>query len=322
MKIIFAGTPEFAAYALDALLDSEHEIVAVYTQPDRPAGRGRKLRASPVKERALEMGIDVFQPQTLKDDAVVEQLKAHQADIMVVVAYGLILPQRVLDVPPLGCVNIHASLLPRWRGAAPIQRAILAGDTESGITIIQMDKGLDTGAMLHRLSCEISSEETGSSLHDKLAQLGGVAIVQALEAMQNSTVDAQVQDDQLACYAEKLSKEEAWLNWQDTALNLDRKIRGFNSWPVARSYWSDQMVMVWKAQVLDERSGSKVSPGSVLAISDHGIDVGTGAGVLRLQRLQFAGGKALDVREIIKSKAISVGDVFVSAQGEGVNHGK
>ena len=316
MKIIFAGTPEFAACALKALLPTEHEIVAVYTQPDRPAGRGKKLRPSPVKQLALDANIEVFQPQTLKDDAVVAQLESHQADIMVVVAYGLILPQRVLDVPPLGCVNIHASLLPRWRGAAPIQRAVLAGDKESGITIIQMDKGLDTGDMLHRVSCDIAENETGASLHDKLAGLGGQAIVQALQMIDNKTTTAQTQDDSLACYAAKLSKDEAWLDWQQSAVELDRVIRAFNSWPVARTVWNGQMVMVWQAQVIVEQSNNKASPGIVISVNESGIAVATGEGVLLLETLQFAGGKPLAVKDIIKSKNISPGDVLASNQNK------
>lgn len=314
MKIIFAGTPEFAACALKALLSTEHEIVAVYTQPDRPAGRGKKLRPSPVKQLALEENIEVFQPQTLKDDDVVAQLEAHQADIMVVVAYGLILPQRVLDVPPLGCVNIHASLLPRWRGAAPIQRAVLAGDDESGITIIQMDKGLDTGAMLHKISCEIEPQETGTSLHDKLAELGGQAIVQALDMIDNKTISAQTQDDSLACYAAKLSKDEAWLDWRQSAVKLDRLIRAFNSWPVARTVWNEQMLMVWQAQVMPELSGNNAPPGTIISVNESGIAVATGEGVLLLEKLQFAGGKPLAVKDIIKSKNITTGDALTSNQ--------
>ncbi len=310
MKIIFAGTPEFAATALVSLLAVEHEIVAVYTQPDRPAGRGRKLRASPVKVLAQQAGIDVFQPMTLKDDSVVERLKSHQADIMVVVAYGLILPARVLKVPRLGCVNIHASLLPRWRGAAPIQRAILAGDIETGITIIQMDQGLDTGGMLHRLTCEISETETGASLHDKLAKLGGQAINEALEKIEKRTILAEPQEERRACYAQKLSKDEAWIDWRLSAIEIDRKIRAFNAWPVARSYWKGQMMMVWQAKVLAEDGESQAEPGQVVAVSEQGIDVTAAGGLIRLEKLQFSGGKPLFVKDVIKSKSILVGDVL------------
>ncbi len=310
MKIIFAGTPEFAATALASLLAAGHDIVAVYTQPDRPAGRGRKLRASPVKVLAQQAGIDVFQPVTLKDDSVVEQLKLHQADIMVVVAYGLILPPSVLDVPRLGCVNIHASLLPRWRGAAPIQRAILAGDVETGITIIQMDQGLDTGAILHRLTCEINETETGVSLHDKLAKLGGRAINEALEKIANKTLAAEPQEERLACYAQKLTKAEAWIDWRLSAIEIDRKIRAFNAWPVARSYWQGQMMMVWQAKALTGQRDSQAVPGQVVAVSDQGIDVAVAGGVVRLEKLQFSGGKPLFIKDVIKSKSILVGDVL------------
>lgn len=311
MRVIFAGTPEFAATALADLLATHHEIVAVYTQPDRPAGRGQKLRPSPVKMLAQQQQIPVYQPQTLKDPSVVEELKSHHADIMVVVAYGLILPVNVLEAPRLGCVNIHASLLPRWRGAAPIQRAILAGDRETGITIIQMDKGLDTGAMLYRLPCDISAQDTGSTLHDKLAMLGGQAIVEALARIERGERQGEVQDEAQACYAAKLSKQEAWLDWQESAVALERKVRAFNSWPVARTQWQDQGVQIWQAQVSPhglEKKGA--APGQILAVSEQGIDVQTGAGCLRLQTMQFPGGKPLAVRDVIKSKTFAVGDMF------------
>ena len=319
MRIIFAGTPEFAATSLDALLGSEHEIIAVYTQPDRPAGRGRKLRPSPVKVLAEKNNIPVYQPSTLKSEEAVEQLESLQADIMVVVAYGLILPANVLNVPKLGCVNIHGSLLPRWRGAAPIQRAITAGDSQTGITIIQMDAGLDTGDMLHKISCDIESTETGSSLHDKLAQLGAQAILAALDKIAKNVVEPEKQDDSLTCYANKLSKDESWLDWHDKAINLERKIRAFNAWPVARTYWSGQMIMIWQSALLSDVSSSSVELGTIVAVSEEGIDVATGEGALRLLRLQFPGGKPLAVNDIIKSKSISVGDVL-GVQDSGTEH--
>ncbi|RKZ96443.1 MAG: methionyl-tRNA formyltransferase, partial [Gammaproteobacteria bacterium] len=233
LKIIFAGTPDFAAVALQSLLDSQHEIIAVYTQPDRPAGRGRKLTASPVKALALEHDIPVYQPVSLKDEAAQQELIELQADIMIVVAYGLILPEIILAAPQYGCLNIHASILPRWRGAAPIQRAILAGDQATGVTIMQMDKGLDTGDMLLINRCAINPGDTASSLHDQLALMGGTAIMQTLADIEAHRLQPQAQDDTQATYAHKLDKQEAQIDWHQDADDIVRKIQAFNSWPVA-----------------------------------------------------------------------------------------
>jgi len=233
LKIIFAGTPEFSVAPLAALLESGHKVIAVYTQPDRPAGRGRKLTASPVKQLALEHSIPVFQPKNFREEADLLQLEELQADLMVVVAYGLLLPQRVLGAPRLGCINIHASLLPRWRGAAPIQRSILAGDSETGITIMEMEAGLDTGPMLLKKSCAIGSEDTGGSLHDRLSPLGAEALLEALPGIADGSLKAEVQDDTKAEYAAKLNKSEAVMDWQRSAQDLGRQVRAFNPWPVA-----------------------------------------------------------------------------------------
>ncbi|HFE39149.1 MAG TPA: methionyl-tRNA formyltransferase, partial [Gammaproteobacteria bacterium] len=251
MKILFAGTPEFAAVALSALLRTEHEIIAVYTQPDRPAGRGRKLTPSAVKQVAQDAGVDVYQPVSLKDAEAQAKLEALEADIMVVAAYGLLLPARVLEAPKLGCVNIHASLLPRWRGAAPIHRAILAGDVETGITIMQMNEGLDTGDILFKTSCTIKADDTSASLHDRLADMGGEAIVHTLGVIEKGRVVKEKQDDSLAVYAHKLKKSEAKIDWTQSAIQLDRQIRAFNPWPVAQCEYDGKILRLWMAEVIN-----------------------------------------------------------------------
>ncbi|MGG4616385.1 methionyl-tRNA formyltransferase, partial [Pseudomonas aeruginosa] len=239
LRIVFAGTPEFAAEHLKALLDTPHRIVAVYTQPDRPAGRGQKLMPSAVKSLALEHGLPVMQPQSLRNAEAQAELAALRADLMVVVAYGLILPQAVLDIPRLGCINSHASLLPRWRGAAPIQRAMEAGDAESGVTVMQMEAGLDTGPMLLKVSTPISAADTGGSLHDRLAALGPKAVVEAIAGLAAGTLHGEIQDDALATYAHKLNKDEARLDWSRPAVELERQVRAFTPWPVCHTSLAD-----------------------------------------------------------------------------------
>jgi methionyl-tRNA formyltransferase len=299
LNIVYAGTPEFAATALAALLESHHNVIAVYTQPDRPAGRGRKLTASPVKVLALEHGIEVYQPESLKDPAAQEKLAALKPDLMVVAAYGLLLPKAVLETPRLGCLNIHASLLPRWRGAAPIQRAIIAGDTETGITIMQMDEGLDTGDMLYKLTTPIASDDTAETLHDRLATLGARAITEALDALQSGTLQGEKQDDNLACYAKKLHKEEAQINWHQPAMEIARQVAAFNPWPVAQSRHAEEVLRIWNAEALDEQSSH--TPGSVLRGAKQGIDVACGEGVLRITRLQRPGGKPQSAAEYLNA---------------------
>ncbi|MDF2182499.1 methionyl-tRNA formyltransferase [Neptuniibacter sp. CAU 1671] len=299
LKIVFAGTPDFAASSLQALLDSRHEVIGVYTQPERPAGRGRTLTASPVKQLALQHSIPVYQPQTLKQPEDQQTLAALKPDLMVVVAYGLLLPQAVLDIPRLGCINVHASLLPRWRGAAPIHRAMLAGDSETGVTIMQMDAGLDTGAMLYKTHCPINPDETSGQLHDKLAQQGAEALVSCLDLIQQGTVVAEVQNDAEACYAEKLSKQEGQLNWSSSAAELDRKIRGLCPWPVAFFQYQEQTIRVWQAQPLTDQTGI---PGKILAADKSGIVVACGEGALRLQQLQLPGKKPMAVADILNAR--------------------
>ncbi|HDX8340224.1 methionyl-tRNA formyltransferase [Aeromonas dhakensis] len=300
LKLIFAGTPDFAARHLAALLSSDHEVVAVYTQPDKPAGRGQKLTASPVKELALAHDLPVYQPASLRKEEAQAELAALGADLMVVVAYGLILPKVVLDTPRLGCINVHGSLLPRWRGAAPIQRSIWAGDAETGVTIMQMDVGLDTGAMIRKISCPIAADETSASLYDKLAELGPQALVDTIDAMAAGDTAAEAQDDALANYAEKLSKEEARIDWSMEAIAIERCIRAFNPWPISWFEVADQTVKVWQAEVITQDHGQ--SAGTLLKADKQGIDVATGKGVLRLLTLQPPGKKAMSVTDLLNSR--------------------
>jgi len=302
LRIVFAGTPEFAAESLKALLQQgEHEVVAVYTQPDRPAGRGRELKASPVKELALERRIPVYQPASLKDAEAVAELRALEPDLMVVAAYGLLLPKAVLETPRLGCLNVHASLLPRWRGAAPIQRAILAGDRETGITIMQMDEGLDTGAMRYMERCPISANDTGESLHDRLALLGGEALVAALELLAAGELPSAPQTEADTTYARKLSKDEARLDWSQPAEALARAVRAYNPVPVAFTMLADQVVRVWQARALSETS--TVPAGIIIAADREGLRVAAGNGtVLLLETLQLPGGKPLSVLQLLNAR--------------------
>ncbi len=314
LKVIFAGTPEFAAEALQALIDSGHEVIAVYTQPDRPAGRGRKLTPSPVKLLAQDNDISVYQPISLKDANAQQQLESLGADIMVVVAYGLLLPLAVLEAPRLGCINIHASLLPRWRGAAPIQRAILAGDKETGVTIMQMDEGLDTGDMLMKSVCPISREDTAQSLHDRLAKIGANAVIEVLDQLSQGTASSEPQDNDQANYASKLSKPEAMIDWQRPAIEIEQLVRAFNPWPVAQTEYDGQSMRIWQAHALDNIE-AKLSPGSVIKASKEGIDVACGVGVLRILNAQLPGGKArpvvdlLNARKELKQPGVRLGSV-------------
>ncbi len=296
MRIVFAGTPEFAVAALDALATSLHSLVGVYTQPDRPAGRGRVLTPSPVKQRAEALNLPVYQPASLRDPAAQSVLASLQPDLMVVVAYGLILPQVVLDIPRLGCVNIHASELPRWRGAAPIQRAILAGDQETGITIMQMDAGLDTGPMLLQRACPIEPTESAAQLQDRLAALGAEALLRVLPMLEAGTHKPQPQAQDGVTYAHKIEKREALIDWGQPALVISRQVRAFNPWPVASGILNGKTVRIWQAQVLSTDCG-KALPGQVMAAGADGIDVATGAGVLRLLQLQWPGGRVLSAAE-------------------------
>lgn len=300
LKIIFAGTPEFAATALQALIDSRHQLTAVYTQPDRPAGRGRKLTASPVKQLAEAHQIPVYQPLSLKDEEAQEQLAALKADVMIVAAYGLILPQAVLTIPSMGCLNIHASLLPRWRGAAPIQRAILAGDSETGITIMQMDVGLDTGDMLLTKTIPIQANDTTQTLHDCLATLGASALLDALDDLQTDSLRPQPQDDTLSSYAKKLEKSEALMDWQQPASELARQVQAFNPWPVAQTTMGDKVLRIWEAEATTDCPPS-ASPGQVIHAAKGEIRVATGEGSLRLLKLQLPGGRPVGASDFLNA---------------------
>ncbi len=301
LNIVFAGTPDFAATVLQSILGSRHNVIACYTQPDRPAGRGRKLSPSPVKALALEHDLPVYQPLNFKQAEDVDQLVALKADLMVVVAYGLLLPKAVLDAPRLGCVNVHASILPRWRGAAPIQRAIAAGDKESGVTIMQMDAGLDTGDMLLKAFTPISADDTGGSLHDRLADIGGSAILDALEQIADGGTNPEPQDDSQATYAHKLTKEEGKLDWTRSAAELNDLVRAFNPWPVTHTELDGKTLRVWQSQPLEHTSDAE--PGTLIAVNKDSLDVATGNGTLRLTELQLPGAKRLPVSAILNSKA-------------------
>ena len=286
MKIIFAGTPDFAVPSLEACLASGHRVCAVYTQPDRPAGRGRKLTPSPVKTRALANGLPVRQPESLRGPAEQSELAAFDADLMVVAAYGLILPARVLEIPRLGCINVHASLLPRWRGAAPIQRAILAGDTITGVTIMVVEPRLDSGPMLLKRSCPIEPLETAGELYPRLARLGAEALSEVLPRIAETRPAAETQDESLVTYADKLSKQEALIDWREPAMLLERRVRAFNPWPVAETRLDGQVLRIWRAEALPQPAPSE--PGTTLA-GRRNWDVSTGDGVLRLLEVQLSG---------------------------------
>lgn len=314
LRVIFAGTPEFAATHLRSLLDSPHSVAAVYTQPDRPAGRGKKLQASPVKLCAREAGLTVFQPPSLREPGIQAQLTALQADVMIVVAYGLLLPQPVLDAPRFGCINVHASLLPRWRGAAPIQRAIAAGDRESGITIMQMDIGLDTGAMLATARCAVGPRTTAAELHDSLAELGPPLLLQVLADLPAALAAALPQNDGAATYAHKLEKAEAALDWRQDAESLARTVRAFNPFPVCYGFLGDERVRIWQATALPE-SAAGSAPGIIQGADSAGIVVACGEGSLRLEVLQLAGGKPLASAQMLNAWGglFQAGTCFTSA---------
>lgn len=308
MNLVFAGTPEFAVPALQALLAAGHRILAVYTQPDRPAGRGRKLAPSPVKEFALAHGLTVCQPATLKNPAEADALHQLAPQAMIVIAYGLLLPPSILRIPEHGCINVHASLLPRWRGAAPIQRAIESGDAETGVTLMQMEEGLDTGPMLARATTPIRDTDTGASLHDRLSEMGARMLVDALAQLEQGTLTAQPQDDTQACYAPKLRKDEARLDWKNSATVLARRIRAFNPWPVAQTTLNGQTLRVWMAH--SESGNAAAEPGTILSADDNGVRVACSEGVLCMTRLQAEGGKPLDARSFLNGRPLNPGMRF------------
>ncbi|KAE9531190.1 methionyl-tRNA formyltransferase [Ursidibacter arcticus] len=313
LNIIFAGTPDFAATHLQALLNSQHNVIAVYTQPDKPAGRGKKLQASPVKQLAEQHNIPVYQPKSLRKEEAQAELQALNADVMVVVAYGLILPEAVLNAPKYGCLNVHGSLLPRWRGAAPIQRAIWAGDNETGITIMQMDIGLDTGDMLYKVTTPITPTETSATLYAKLAELAPPALIEVLNGLENGQFSPEKQQDELANYAEKLTKEEAKLDWNLTACQLERNIRAFNPAPIA--YLTlvregvEERIKIYQANVLPHQAKTA---GTILAVDKNGIQIATQEGVLNITQLQPAGKKPMFIQDFLNGRSdwFTVGELL------------
>jgi methionyl-tRNA formyltransferase len=312
MKILFAGTPDFSVPPLEKILQAGHRVAAVYTQPDRQAGRGRKTRPGPVKKFAEEHGLSIQQPATLKQEA--EKLKSYDADVMVVVAYGLLLPAEILAIPRYGCLNIHASLLPRWRGAAPIQRAIEAGDSESGITIMQMDAGLDTGDILARFPVPISGSDTGESLHDRLSQTGAEAIVEVLDKLDHYRTNSRPQDDTLATYARKISKDEGNIDWNQDAAQIERKIRAFTPWPGCQTWYENVKLGIRRAEAVDETHNA--NPGQVLKADKTGILIACGSGCLRLLELQRPGGRAVPYRDFLNGMPLQTGTILSSTGNE------
>ncbi|MCL5050799.1 MAG: methionyl-tRNA formyltransferase [Firmicutes bacterium] len=326
MRIIFAGTPDFAARHLAALLETDHQVVAVYTQPDRPAGRGKKLQASAVKQLALTHDLPVEQPANFKQSDALKQLQSYQADLMIVVAYGLLLPQAVLDAPRLGCINVHGSLLPRWRGAAPIQRAIWAGDTVTGVTIMQMDAGLDTGPMLLKHSVAIDPQETSASLYDKLAEFGPQALIEAVDKLAADGLPAEQQDNQAATYASKLNKDEARIDWQHSAVFIERCIRAFTPWPGTEFYLQGERFKVIQGRVIASAEHASpgtanpgtASPGTIVRADKQGIWVSCGEGTLALESIQPIGKKPMSAADLLNGRGqlFTVGCVMDATAGD------
>ncbi|MGB5708169.1 MAG: methionyl-tRNA formyltransferase [Arenicellales bacterium] len=313
MRVVFAGTPVFSRSSLDALASHPGvDIVAVYTQPDRRAGRGRKLTASPIKQRSIELGLEVYQPESFKSPESVDTLKSLQPDLMIVAAYGLILPQEVLDIPRLGCVNVHASLLPRWRGAAPIQRAIEAGDHVTGITLMHMESGLDTGPILAVVEIAIEEEDTGGSLHDKLSLAGGRLLSASLDAILEQRLIATPQQSNRATYAHKLTKAEAKIDWSQSAQSIAQKVRALNPWPIACTVFKEKSLKVLDStpEKLDTNDVTLLVPGEIIEVNNNGILVATGQGQLLLRRVQKAGGKHMDAKSFANGVMLQPGIRF------------
>lgn len=310
LNIIFAGTPEIALPSLQALIDSPHNVIAVYTQPDKPAGRGRKLTASPVKELAQQYDIPVFQPKTLRNAEAQQEFAALQPDLMVVIAYGLILPQVILDIPTHGCINEHVSLLPRWRGAAPIQHAILNGDKQTGVTIMQMDAGLDTGDMLYKISTDISDQDTSQTLHDRLAKLSAEGLQAVLEQIQKDNLKPKAQGNAQATIAGKINKQDGKIDWSKSAVEIDRLVRAYNPWPSAQATLNNQTIKIHKTKVINETSSQQ--PGAITHLDKHHIHIATGDGILQIEQLQLPGSKRLSATDVLNSKKdlFNIGNQF------------
>jgi methionyl-tRNA formyltransferase len=308
MRVVFMGTPDFAVQSLNALVDAGHEVTAVITQPDRPKGRGNKMAFPEVKTRALELGLPVHQPDSVKDEAFLELLKSYDPEVIVVVAFGRILPQAVLDLPPYGCVNVHGSLLPEYRGAAPIQRAVLDGRKETGVTTMRMDIGMDTGDMLMQATLPITDEDTTGTMFDKLAELGGKVLIDTLAGLENGTVVPVKQDDSKATHAARILKEDEVIRWEDSAEKIFCQIRGLSPAPGAYTWWNGERLKLWKARISDRETGK--APGTVVAISKNALTVQTGKGCLEVLELQPAGKKAMPAQAFSNGAGVAEGIVF------------
>lgn len=308
MRIIFMGTPDFSVGTLEALVEAGHEVCLVVTQPDKPKGRGKEMQYTPVKEAALKHGIEVYQPRRIREAECVEKLRQYNADIMVVIAFGQIIPKEILEMVPYGCVNVHASLLPKYRGAAPIQWSIIDGEAVTGVTTMQMDEGLDTGDMLLKTEVPITAEETGESLHDKLAKAGAALCVETLAKLQEGSIVPEKQGESPTAYAKMLDKKLGNIDWTKSAVEIERLVRGLNSWPSAYTYWNKKVVKIWKASVTDENSNEQV--GTVVKVEKDGFYVQTGNGLLKVLELQIPGKKRMDARAFLRGYTIEPGEVF------------
>ena len=306
MRVIFMGTPDFSVGTLEALIRAGHQVVLAVTQPDKPKGRGGKMQFPPVKETALEHGIPVFQPRKVREPENIEELKKYQADVIVVVAFGQILPREILELTPYGCINVHASLLPSYRGAAPIQWAVINGETVSGVTTMQMDEGLDTGDMLLKTEVPLEPEETGGSLHDKLAAAGASLCVRTLKALEEGTVTPKKQGESPTAYASMLKKEMGEIRWEEPAISIERLIRGLNPWPSAYTGWQDKTMKIWEAEVLEEDSGQE--PGTVVRVDKDGFLVQTGKGLLKVTALQIPGKKRMEADAFLRGYSMEPGE--------------
>lgn len=308
MRIIFMGTPDFSVGTLEALVEAGHEVCLVVTQPDKPKGRGKEMQYTPVKEAALKHGIEVYQPRRIREAECVEKLRQYNADIMVVIAFGQIIPKEILEMVPYGCVNVHASLLPKYRGAAPIQWSIIDGEVVTGVTTMQMDEGLDTGDMLLKTEVPITEEETGESLHDKLAKAGAALCVETLAKLQEGSIIPEKQGESPTAYAKMLDKKLGNIDWTKSAVEIERLVRGLNSWPSAYTYWNKKVVKIWKASVTDENSNEQA--GTVVKVEKDGFYVQTGNGLLKVLELQIPGKKRMDAGAFLRGYTIEPGEVF------------
>ena len=308
MRIIFMGTPDFSVGTLEALVEAGHEVCLVVTQPDKPKGRGKEMQYTPVKEAALKHGIEVYQPRRIREAECVEKLRQYNADIMVVIAFGQIIPKEILEMVPYGCVNVHASLLPKYRGAAPIQWSIIDGEAVTGVTTMQMDEGLDTGDMLLKTEVPITAEETGESLHDKLAKAGAALCVETLAKLQEGSIVPKKQGESPTAYAKMLDKKLGNIDWTKSAVEIERLVRGLNSWPSAYTYWNKKVVKIWKASVTDENSNEQA--GTVVKVEKDGFYVQTGNGLLKVIELQIPGKKRMDAGAFLRGYTIEPGEVF------------